>query len=162
MSLLRYALVAAAGYYAGQPAGRRQLDKLMGQAKEAAQSPKAAELTERGKTLAGQGAARAVGKVKGATSSVTSRSSSSGTASSGTGATDPGIRTEAGSATPSGNGTLGTRTSGTGAAGTGTGTGAAGSADPFDGRTVAEDSAAVRTGVTPPPPATRTAPGEAE
>lgn len=150
MSLLRYALVAAAGYYAGQPAGRRQLDKLMGRAKEAARSPKAAELTERGKKLAGQGASLAVDKVKGATSSSSSSGSGSGTSSSG--GTDPGIRTEAGSGSASGNG-----------AGGGTGNGAAsGSADPFDGRTVAEDSDAVRTGVTPPPPATRAAPGEAE
>jgi hypothetical protein len=54
MSVLKYAIVAAAGYYAGQPSGRRQLRRLREQVTELARGPQAAQLKERGRTLAAE------------------------------------------------------------------------------------------------------------
>ena len=64
MSLLKYAIAAAIGYYAGQPGGRRQIQQLGQKANELVKSPKAAELKDRGRELVGDRASAAVGKVR--------------------------------------------------------------------------------------------------
>ena len=64
MSLLKYAIAAAIGYYAGQPGGRRQIQQLGQKATELVKSPKAAELKDRGRELVGERASAAVDKVR--------------------------------------------------------------------------------------------------
>jgi hypothetical protein len=64
VSLLKYAIAAAIGYYAGQPGGRRQIQQLGQKANELVRSPKAAELKDRGRELVGERASAAVGKVR--------------------------------------------------------------------------------------------------
>ncbi|WP_433287681.1 hypothetical protein ACQPZQ_33950 [Pseudonocardia sp. CA-142604] len=56
MGLLSHVIAAGIGYYAGQPDGRRQLDKLRRQAVEYAHGPQAKRLRERGWDVAGEGA----------------------------------------------------------------------------------------------------------
>ena len=53
MSLLKYAIAAAIGYYVGQPGGRRQVQQLSQKATELVRSPKAAELKDRGQQARG-------------------------------------------------------------------------------------------------------------
>jgi len=81
MSLLKYAIAAAIGYYAGQPGGRRQIQQLGQKATELVKSPKAAELKDRGRELVGERASAAVDKVRRKT---TYDSTSSGAATTGT------------------------------------------------------------------------------
>ena len=81
MSLLKYAIAAAIGYYAGQPGGRRQIQQLGQKATELVKSPKAAEFKDRGRELVGERASAAVDKVRRKT---TDDSTSSGTTASGT------------------------------------------------------------------------------
>ena len=64
MSLLKYAIAAAIGYYAGQPGGRRQIQQLGQKANELVRSPKAAELKDRSRELVGERASAAVDKVR--------------------------------------------------------------------------------------------------
>ena len=64
MSLLKYAIAAAIGYYAGQPGGRRQIQQLGQKATELVRSPKAAELKDRSRELVGERASAAVDKVR--------------------------------------------------------------------------------------------------
>jgi hypothetical protein len=64
VSLLKYAIAAAIGYYAGQPGGRRQIQQLGQKATELVKSPKAAELKDRGRELVGERASAAVDKVR--------------------------------------------------------------------------------------------------
>ena len=64
MSLLKYAIAAAIGYYAGQPGGRRQIQQLGQKATELVKSPKAAELKDRGRELVGERTSAAVAKVR--------------------------------------------------------------------------------------------------
>ena len=64
MSLLKYAIAAAIGYYAGQPGGRRQIQQLGQKATELVKSPKAAELKDRSRELVGERASAAVDKVR--------------------------------------------------------------------------------------------------
>ena len=54
MSVLKYVIAAAAGYYAGQPSGQRQLRRLSKQVTELASSPRAAQLKEQGRTIAAE------------------------------------------------------------------------------------------------------------
>lgn len=56
MGLMSHVIAAGIGYYAGQPEGRRQLDKLRRQAVEYAHGPQAKRLRERGWDVAGEGA----------------------------------------------------------------------------------------------------------
>lgn len=56
MGVLRYAVAAGIGYYAGQPEGRRQLATLRQRAAELARGPEVRRLRERGWDLAGDGA----------------------------------------------------------------------------------------------------------
>lgn len=81
MSLLKYAIAAAIGYYAGQPGGRRQIQQLGQKATELVKSPKAAELKDRGRELVGERASAAVDKVRRKT---TDDSTSSGATTTGT------------------------------------------------------------------------------
>ena len=115
MSLFKYAIAAAVGYYAAQPGGRRQFEQLWQKATDLVRSPKAIELKQRGREIAGERASAAVGKVRGKSA-------------------------KAGTDTP------------TDGSATATATG-------LGGRTVADDTQAIRTGVLPPGPATRTADG---
>jgi SLT domain-containing protein len=64
VSLLKYAIAAAIGYYAGQPGGRRQLGQLGQKVSEVVRSPKATELKERGREVVGARASAAVDKVR--------------------------------------------------------------------------------------------------
>jgi hypothetical protein len=64
MSLLKYAIAAAAGYYAATPAGRRQVQQLSQKVSEFARSPKATELKERGREVVGDRASAVVDKVR--------------------------------------------------------------------------------------------------
>ena len=56
MGLISHVIAAGIGYYAGQPEGRRQLEKLRKQAVDYAHGPKAKQLRERGWDVAGEGA----------------------------------------------------------------------------------------------------------
>jgi hypothetical protein len=56
MGLMSHVIAAGIGYYAGQPEGRRQLDKLRRQAVTYARGPEAKRLRERGRNVAGEGA----------------------------------------------------------------------------------------------------------
>ena len=128
MSLLKYAIAAAIGYYAGQPGGRRQIQQLGQKATELVRSPKAAELKDRGRELVGERASAAVGKVR--------RKSTDDSTTSGTTAA------------------TGTATTGSGSVTTPVTTPvtAAGGAD---NRTAADEIQAAQTGVLPPGPASR-------
>jgi len=81
VSLLKYAIAAAIGYYAGQPGGRRQIQQLGQKATELVKSPKAAELKDRSRELVGERASAAVDKVRRKT---TDDSTSSGATTTGT------------------------------------------------------------------------------
>ncbi|HEY0811646.1 MAG TPA: hypothetical protein VGE11_00070 [Pseudonocardia sp.] len=122
MSLFKYVVAAAAGYYLGQPSGRRQIQRLRGQATELVHSPQATQLKERGWDIAGDRVSSAINLVR-----RKRRNGSAADLDAGATATD--------------------RLS-NGAPGSGTETG-------FSGRTVAEDTQAVRTGITPPTPVGR-------
>jgi hypothetical protein len=56
MGLISHVIAAGIGYYAGQPDGRRQLEKLRRQAVEYAHGPQAKRLRDRGRDVAGEGA----------------------------------------------------------------------------------------------------------
>ena len=56
MGLISHVIAAGIGYYAGQPEGRRQLEKLRRQAVEYAHGPEVKRLRERGWDAAGEGA----------------------------------------------------------------------------------------------------------
>jgi len=87
MSLLKYAIAAAIGYYVGQPGGRRQVQQLSQKATELVRSPKAAELKDRGSKLVGERASAAVDKVRG--KSASEPATSGATAVSGTPTKNP-------------------------------------------------------------------------
>lgn len=131
MSLLKYAIAAAIGYYAGQPGGRRQIQQLGQKATELVRSPKAAELKDRSRELVGERASAAVDKVRRKT---TDDSTSSGATTTGT--------ATAGSASVTTPAT--------------TPVTAAGGADDRG----ADDIQAAQTGVLPPGPASRASGGE--
>ena len=104
MSLLKYAIAAAIGYYVGQPSGRRQVQQLSQKATELVRSPKAAELKDRGSKLVGERASAAVDKVRG--KSASDPATSGATTVSGTPTTAPASFAggSAGSAGSAGNG----------------------------------------------------------
>jgi hypothetical protein len=52
VSLLKYVIAGAIGYYAGQPGGQRQLQRLRQKATELASSPQARQLKECGRNIA--------------------------------------------------------------------------------------------------------------
>jgi hypothetical protein len=64
MSLLKYAVVAAIGYFAGQPSGRRQLERLRHKATEMVRSPQVEDLKQRGKDIAGERASTVLNHVR--------------------------------------------------------------------------------------------------
>jgi len=120
VSLFKYVIAAAAGYYLGQPDGRRLVQRLRQQATALVHSPQATQLKERGWDIAGDRASSAIKLV--------GRQRRNGSAV----APEGGVSDQPSDA----------------AAGPGTETG-------FGGRTVAEDTQAARTGITPPPPVGR-------
>ena len=65
MSLLKYAVAAGIGYFAGQPSGRRQLERLRGKATELLRSPQVEDLKQRGKDIAGERASTVLNQVRG-------------------------------------------------------------------------------------------------
>jgi|SRR4051794_23992865 hypothetical protein len=136
MSLLKYAIAAAIGYYVGQPGGRRQVQQLSQKATELVRSPKAAELKDRGSKLVGERASAAVDKVRG--KSASDPVTSGATTVSGTPTAGPASFT-GGSA---------------GGAGSASSTGSAGSAG---SRGASDDLPTVQAGVLPPGPAPRAA-----
>mgnify|MGYP001156548055 CR=1 FL=1 len=64
MSLLKYAVAAAIGYFAGQPDGRRQLERLRHKAAEVVRSPQVEDLKQRGKDIAGERASTVLDRVR--------------------------------------------------------------------------------------------------
>jgi hypothetical protein len=64
MSLLKYAAAAAIGYFAGQPSGRRQLERLRRRATEMVRSPQVEDLKQRGKDIAGERASTVLNHVR--------------------------------------------------------------------------------------------------
>ena len=64
MSLLKYAAAAALGYFAGQPSGRRQLERLRRKAAEIVRSPQVEELKQLGKDIAGERASTVLNQVR--------------------------------------------------------------------------------------------------
>ena len=64
MSLFKYVVAAAAGYYLGQPHGRRLVQRLRQQTTELIHSPQATQLKERGWDIAGDRASDAVKLVR--------------------------------------------------------------------------------------------------
>ena len=52
MSVFKYAVAVAVGYYVGQPNGRRQVQSLREQAVELVRGPRAKQLKERGWDIA--------------------------------------------------------------------------------------------------------------
>jgi hypothetical protein len=125
VSLLKYAIAAAIGYYAGQPGGRRQVQQLVQKVTELVRSPKAAELKDRGRELVGERASAAVDKVR--------RKSADDPTTSGTSATGP-VTTGSASTTPVGGSAVG---------------GGVGE------RAAADDLGTLQAGVLPPGPAPR-------
>jgi len=134
VSLLKYAIAAAIGYYAGQPGGRRQIQQLGQKATELVKSPKAAELKDRGRELVGERASAAVDKVRRKTTddSTSSGATTTGTATAGSASVTTPVTTPA--TTP---------------------VTAAGGAD----NRGADDIQAAQTGVLPPGPASRASGG---
>jgi hypothetical protein len=128
VSLLKYAIAAAIGYYAGQPGGRRQVQQLGQKATELVRSPKAAEFKDRGRELVGERASAAVSKVR--------RKSGDDSTTSGPAVTRTATPGSASVTTP-----------------VTTPVTAAGGAD---NRGAADDIQAAQTGVLPPGPASRT------
>ena len=53
VSLFKYAIAAAGGYYAAQPGARRQVEQLWQNATDLVRSPKATELPQRGREIVG-------------------------------------------------------------------------------------------------------------
>jgi hypothetical protein len=86
MSLLKYAVAAAIGYFAGQPSGRRQLERLRTKTTELLRSPQVEDLKQRGKDIAGERASTVLKQVRSKTaesqSDVSSAPSAPVTASS--------------------------------------------------------------------------------
>ena len=121
MSVFKYAVVAAVGYYVGQPYGRRQVQRLREQAVELVQGPRAKQLQERGWDIAVERTSAAIKRAQ------RRRANDSAAA--------PDLSDTA------------SRPSGCAAESEPTG---------FGGRTVAEDTEAVRLGITPPAPIGRT------
>ena len=143
MSLLKYAIAAAIGYYVGQPGGRRQVQQLSQKATELVRSPKAAELKDRGSKLVGERASAAVDKVRG--KSASEPATSGATAVSGTPTTGP---SSFAAGSPASAGTAGTA---------GSSAGSAGSTGSTGGRAASDDLPTVQAGVLPPGPAPRAA-----
>lgn len=131
MSLLKYVVVGAVGYYLGQPRGREQVQRLYKQAEQKLRSPEADRIKQRGKEITRERATAARDLMK-------RKAGSNGAV-----ATD-GSTTTAEPPSPTANAAVVDQTS-PAPAGPDPETG-------FGGRTVAEDTEAVRTGVTPPPP----------
>jgi len=139
MSLLKYAIAAAIGYYVGQPGGRRQVQQLSQKATELVRSPKAAELKDRGSKLVGERASAAVDKVRG--KSASEPATSGATAVSGTPTTGP---SSFAAGSPASAGTAGSA-------------GSAGSTGSTGSRAASDDLPTVQAGVLPPGPAPRAA-----
>lgn len=123
MSLFKYAAAAAVGYYAGQPRGRRQVERLRGRTVELLRSPKVTQLRERGWDIAGE-------RVSAAVKSVQRR------------------RANGAPVIPDDGGLIDHETDHQPSPATVVATAESG----FGGRTVEEDSQTVRTGIIPPPP----------
>jgi hypothetical protein len=64
MSLLKYAAAAAIGYFAGQPSGRRQLERARTKVTKLLSSPQVEDLKQRGKDIAGEQASTVLDRVR--------------------------------------------------------------------------------------------------
>jgi hypothetical protein len=120
VSVFKYAVAAAVGYYVGRPNGRRQVQGLREQAVELVRGPRAKQLKERGWDIAVERTSAAIKRAQ--------------------------RRRANGSATALDLSDAASQPSGGAAESEPTG---------FGGRTVTEDTEAVRLGITPPPPVGR-------
>jgi len=121
VSVFKYAVAAAVGYYVGQPNGRRQVQSLREQAVELVRGPRAKQLKERGWDIAVERTSAAIKRAQ--------RRRANGSPAA--------LELSDTASQPSG-GVAESEPTG------------------FGGRTVAEDTEAVRLGITPPPPVGRT------
>jgi hypothetical protein len=152
MGILRYAVAAGIGYYAGQPGGRRQLTTLRRQAVELLRSPEVTRLRERGWDLVGDGALATrnlAAKTRSKNPADGARDFDDATARSGLGVL--GARSWWRRARPGSAATVDPAAKGADPAGLDSPAG-------FSGTTVAEDSEAAILGISPPPLAARTRP----
>jgi hypothetical protein len=120
MSVFKYAVAAAVGYYVGRPNGRRQVQRLREQAVELVRGPRAKQLKERGWDIAVERTSAAIKRAQ--------RRRANGSATA--------LELSDTASQPSG-GVAESEPTG------------------FGGRTVAEDTEAVRLGITPPAPVGR-------
>jgi hypothetical protein len=121
VSVFKYAVAVAVGYYVGQPNGRRQVQRLREQAVELLRGPRAKQLKERGWDIAVERTSAAIKRAQ-------RRRANGSTAA--LDLSDTASQPSGGAAESESTG--------------------------FGGRTVAEDTEAVRLGITPPPPVGRT------
>jgi hypothetical protein len=121
VSVFKYAVAAAVGYYVGQPNGRRQVQGLREQAVELVRGPRAKQLKERGWDIAVEHTSAAIKRAQ--------RRRANGSPAA--------LELSDTASQPSGGVAESEPTA-------------------FGGRTVAEDTEAVRLGITPPPPVGRT------
>jgi hypothetical protein len=127
MSLVKYGIAGALGYYLGQPQGRKQLEQLRQRVIQLSRRPQVKQLQDSAHE-------RALAAKERAVAAITRKAAAAAPAPA---ATAPVLDPTA----------FAPDNAGTAAAPTG-----------FCGRTVAEDSEAALTGLTPPPPIGRTLP----
>ena len=96
MSVLKYAIAAAVGYYSGQPGGQRQLKRLREQLTDLTSGPQAAQLKERGRTVANERVSAARGLVRRNRTDAATAPHTDGTAGVLPSPTEPGSGTAAG------------------------------------------------------------------
>jgi hypothetical protein len=161
MSLIKYGIAAAVGYHLGQPQGRKQLEQLRRQVVQLGKRPKVKQWQERGGHIAYERALAAKSLASTTLARQKTGDPAPGATTSVVDSTDPipgpgtgRFRRPAGGwrkprPTPADRAAPLSALDDADGASAATG---------FGGRTVAEDSEAARTGVTPPPPVGRPAP----
>ena len=157
MSLLKYAITAAAGYHLGQPQGRKQLQQLRRQLVQLGKRPEVKQWQERGWDIAYE---RALAAQRAASSTLARKKIVDPAPDAPTSVVDS-TATVHGPITEASRGQTGgwrQRRPAPAPRSAAADADAASARTGFGGRTVAEDSEAALTGMTPPPPVGRPAP----